>query len=227
MYDIHALFKADLARQPESGMGYQLVEVQLAKSNRMEAGIAYNGELLVLADEPVIKLSRESFRAMVTRAPSATGEIKSLHVIQKSRAYSLDARARELLGLRTATSSVGSGPASEAPEEETKEGEVFKRFVAYDTDFRLQSDGSWSDGTYATTEEDAKKVSTGSEAVRRYALPNPAPASYKWTGKPKKDTKIKRGTAQPAFGQPGGGAEVIFTKGTQPNTVTGPEKIPD
>src|SRR5688572_15621548 len=102
MYDIHTSFKSDLARQPESGMGYQLVEVQLTKSNRTEAGIAYNGELLVLAEEPVVKIARESFRAMVMRAPSATGEIKSLRVLQKARAFSLDARARESLGLKAA-----------------------------------------------------------------------------------------------------------------------------
>ena len=228
MYDIQNSFKSELRRQPESGMGYQLVEVEFSKANRTVAGIAYNGELLILADEPIVKLTRESFRSMVVRAPSATGEIKSLRVLQKSRAFLLDTRARESLGLKAAsTPVVGSGPASEAAEEETKEGEVFKRFVAYDNDLRLQADGSWVADTFATTEEDAKNVKTGSEAVRRYALPNPAPASYVWTGKPKKATKIKRGTAQPAYGQPGGGAEVIFTKGTQPNTVTGPEQIPD
>lgn len=229
MYDIHASFKNDLKRQPESGMGYQLVEVQLAKSNRTTAGIAYYGELLVLADEPVVKIAgKESFRAIVMRAPSATGEITSLHVVQKSRAFALDARARESLGLKVASvATAGSGPASEAPEEDTKEGEVFKRFVAYDNDFRLQADGSWVPDTYATTEADAKNVKTGTDAVKRYALPNQAPASYVWTGKPEKGTKIKRGTVQPAYGQPGGGVEVIFTKGTQPGTVTGPEKIPD
>jgi hypothetical protein len=58
-------------------------------------------------------------------------------------------------------------------------------------------------------------------------LPNPAPASYVFTGKPKKDTVIQRGIAQPAYGQPGGGVEVYFKNGTQAGTVTGPDKIPD
>jgi hypothetical protein len=38
---------------------------------------------------------------------------------------------------------------------------------------------------------------------------------------------IQRGFAQPAYGQPGGGVEVYFKDGTQPNTVTGPDMIPD
>jgi hypothetical protein len=117
--------------------------------------------------------------------------------------------------------------ASQPAREKTKEGEVLKRFVAYANDVRLRADGSWRPGTFATTEEDAKNVKTGTEAVARYALPNPAPASYVFTGKPKKDTVIQRGTAAPAYGQPGGGAEVYFKDGTQPKTVTGPDKIPN
>jgi hypothetical protein len=46
-----------------------------------------------------------------------------------------------------------------------------------------------------------------------------------FTGRPDKDTEIQRGVVEPAFGQPGGGVEVIFPKGTQPSTVTGPVEI--
>jgi hypothetical protein len=56
---------------------------------------------------------------------------------------------------------------------------------------------------------------------------NDKPASNVFTIKPHKDTVIQRGIVEPAYGQPGGGVEVIFTDGTQPGTVTGPEKIPD
>jgi hypothetical protein len=47
-----------------------------------------------------------------------------------------------------------------------------------------------------------------------------------FTGRPNKDTEIQKGTVEPAFNQPGGGVEVIFPKGTQPTTVTGPQEIP-
>lgn len=110
MYDITAL-KRELAKRPESGMGYQLVEIQFEKSQGTDAGIAYNGELLVLSSEPVVKITRESFEGFVRRSPSATGQIKSLRVLQKSDAYQLDARARESLVLKAAAAKVGSGPA--------------------------------------------------------------------------------------------------------------------
>jgi hypothetical protein len=81
-------------------------------------------------------------------------------------------------------------------------------------------------GTYATTEEDAKHVKTGRDAVKRYALPNPKPAVYVLTIDPPIRTKLKRGVAQPAYGQPGGGVEVIFVNGSPDQTVTGPAQIP-
>ena len=67
----------------------------------------------------------------------------------------------------------------------------------------------------------------GKAAVARYALPNPAPASNVFTIKPHKDTVIQHGIVEPANDQPGGGVEVLFRDGTQPGTVTGPDKIPD
>jgi hypothetical protein len=57
-------------------------------------------------------------------------------------------------------------------------------------------------------------------------LPNPAPAVNVFTIKPVTATPIQVGIAQPAYGQPGGGIEVIFPTGTTLRTVTGPDKIP-
>lgn len=85
---------------------------------------------------------------------------------------------------------------------------MFKRFSAYDHDNRIRDDRSLRDGTYATTEEGAKNVKTGKDAVARYALPNPQPASYRFTIKPEKDTVIQTGVVESAYEQPGGGVEV-------------------
>jgi hypothetical protein len=83
-------------------------------------------------------------------------------------------------------------------------------------------------GTFATTKEDADaNVKTGTDAVVRYALPNPKPASNVFTISPAKDTDLKRGTSQPDNNQPGGGIEVIFVNGTPDGSVSGPFSIPD
>lgn len=113
-----------------------------------------------------------------------------------------------------------SSGASEAPVEELRDEENFKRFSAYANDRRVTASGALGPGTYATTEADAKHVKTGRDAVKRYALPNPKPAVYLFTIDPPLRTKLKRGVAQPAYGQPGGGVEVIFVNGSPDKTVT-------
>lgn len=214
--------KAQLLAQPESGMGYQVVEATTV-DYKLKRGVAYNAELLLFEDEPRLTLKTTAFARLLNEAKSSAGEIKSLrvatHMASTSSAFALKETA-------VAHGKKGS-PANDAPIEKTKETEAFKRFSAYEKDNRVRPDGSLLPGTYATTEEDAKNVRTGKEAVARYALPNPAPASNVFTIKPHKDTVIQRGIVEPANGQPGGGVEVIFTDGTQPGTVTGPEKIPD
>ena len=204
----------DLMYKPESGMGYQFVEATLP-DNRTKRGVVYNAELLLFEEEPRVML-RSDYTSVLKAAKSAEGEIKALR---------FDPRP---ITLRGASSGVKATPAKDAPQEKTRAGEVFKRFSAYENDNRVKSDKSLRDGTYATTEEDAKNVKTGKDAVARYALPNPKPASYRFTVRPEKDTVIQKGTVEPAFDQRGGGVEVIFTKGTTPNTVTvPPDKIPD
>jgi Ni/Co efflux regulator RcnB len=180
-------------------------------------GIALNAEVVSLDSDP-LELRRLDYASMVRRAESSAGHVRSIMV----------RRAAPQATTRIAESKPASSrEAKDAPVEKTRPDEVFKRFSAYANDNRLNSDGSWRPGTYATTEADARNVKTGMDAVRRYALPNPDPASYVYTSRPKSGTDIQRGIVAPAFGQPGGGVEVIFPAGTQAGTTTGPVKIPE
>ena len=79
----------------------------------------------------------------------------------------------------------------------------------------------------ATTEADARNVRTGAEAVGDTRSRIPSRRPYVVTVRPNAATSIQTGTVAPAFGQPGGGVEVVFPAGTQPATVTGPTKLPD
>lgn len=121
--------------------------------------------------------------------------------------------------------SAASGPASDAPDEATAGEEEFKRFSAFAKDRRITPKQGLLPGTYATTAADAKHVATGSQAVARYALPNPMPAIYRFTIRPPAGTPVRRGTVMPAYGQPGGGVEIIFTKGSPDHTVTLPPDV--
>lgn len=222
MLRLNAQQTETLLNKPESGMGFQTVETT-AFDGEKKRGTAYNAELLAFDDEPRLQLRADGFQRVLESAPTATA-IWKIDVVERPRS----AKVRESVHLSHAEKATidKAQPAKDAPEERTKAGEVFKRFSAYPNDRRLRPDGSWRDGTYATTEADATHVKTGTQATARYALPNSAPACYVFTGKPQKDTVTQRGTVAPDFGQPGGGQEVIFTNGTQPSTVTGPVNIP-
>lgn len=206
-----------LLAQPESGMGYQHVEVEMVTGLK-RSGVAYNAELVLLEQEPRQQL-RAAYEALVKAATPSEGQVKAVRVVRPT--------SRAVSAVQERMVKAALGEAKDAPVGETSPSEVFKRFSAFANDRRVQSDGSLSPGTYATTEADAKNVQTGSQAVARYALPNPEPASYVFTSRPAAKTAIQRGTVAPAYGQPGGGVEVIFTNGTQSETTIGPIKIPD
>jgi hypothetical protein len=212
-----------LLAQPETGMGYQEVEATL-RNNQVEKGIVYNAELMFEGIEARNILKLSSYPTVLRAARSAGDEIKSLRVIRTREGLKSLSATREASGAVKKS----AGPAKDAPVEKTKAEEVFKRFSAYANDRRVRADSSLEPGSFATTEEDGKNVKTGKEAVARYALANPEPASYVYTIKPKKETEVQRGVVEPANGQLGGGVEVIFATGTTTNTVTlPPSKIDD
>lgn len=90
--------------------------------------------------------------------------------------------------------------------------EVFFRFNAFANDPRVDSDGNFAPGTYATTYSDTWLVPSGLAAVGRYALPNPMPANYVFPIVTDSIPKII-GTVHPNFRQAGGGVEVLFPRG--------------
>lgn len=205
---------AALRKQPESGMGYQIVDAKEMFATKR--GVVYNGQLLSLdenANADRVVMLTKSVSELRQLSASSAGRFRALTVVQD------DPRVIKL----STRSAKASGGAKDGPEEKTKEGEVFMRFSAFEDDIRVDKvNKCFVPMTFATTEEDAKNIKTGKDAVARYALPTSDPASYRFTAKPAKDTKIQWGIAQPAFGQPGGGVEVYFADGTQTNTVTLP-----
>ena len=52
----------ELLSQPESGMGYQLVEATMA-AGETKRGIAYNAELLLFEEESRDTLTKKDFRS--------------------------------------------------------------------------------------------------------------------------------------------------------------------
>jgi hypothetical protein len=204
----------------ESGMGYQWLEFS-ERPGVLRQGIAFNAELILAGEAGFTALSREVESLNLNKLASTT-EAGWFGFRVVSPRGSQPAGRLHSLSVKEAAST--AGPASDAQPELTAEGERFVRFSAYVDDHRITSDGRLLPGSYATTLLDAQNVETGTQAVQRYALPNSDPAIFWFDIDPKERVTIKRGTAQPANDQPGGGEEVIFVTGTKPGTVRRPPR---
>jgi hypothetical protein len=224
-----------LSTQPEYGMGYQKVTANLDDGST-KTGLIFNSQVFVAETEDSSLVVREEWNEVLKEAGQSKRSIKSVQLIPRPadtlrgvKRVVLRGGARTLLGESyEAIRKSEAGPAKDAPETPTIAGEVFKRFSAYANDRRVTEKKGLTPGTFATTKEDADAfVKTGTDAVKRYALENKNPASNVFTINPPEKTSLKRGIVAPAYGEPGGGVEVIFVNGSPDGTVTGPETIPD
>lgn len=223
-----------LSKQPEYGMGYQKVTAKLS-SGGAEVGWVLNSKLFVKQAEVSWRTILFDWDGMLQDARSSTLSLVDANIIYRSpesmrgvrRVVRLATASNARRELNEIIAMSANAAAKDAPIAQTLAYEAFKRFCVFRNDRRVTADGALTAGTFATTEEDAENVKTGAQAVSRYALENKQPASHVFRITPKADTKLQRGTVEPAYGEPGGGVEVIFVDGTTPGTVVYHEKLPD
>lgn len=202
-----------LLSMPESGMGFQIVDATYSDRSKKEC-IILNATLA----EP-------------TNNRSAQVVLGSISLQEAERIYKFALASTEIVDVQLKAdkgifkSSVvrltESKGADRQPEEQTKKDEHFVRFSHFEDDKRIDKVNKRAlPGTYATTYEDAEYCLRNKiNPIARYALPSTLTIEYAFQISPLEKTPIKRGTVEPANNQPGGGAEVLFTKGTDKNTV--------
>jgi len=214
-----------LLAQPESGMGFQIVEAKKAASLGSEAWLVFNGELAIVIEDQTWLQSRAAMSEIHLRAEAKNVStlIESFHVA-------------------TTRSGVGRPPSSHGPartlapaahslikKSETAAGTTYYRFSAFENDRRVNpKTGAFLPGTYATTATDKPMAPSGFAAVGRYALPNVLPASFVFALSAVGSERIHIGTVAPAFGQSGGGVEVFFPLGGSNSAgYKAPARLPD
>jgi hypothetical protein len=210
-------------------MGYQKGTVILENGGR-ESGVILNARVFVKEAERASKEMFQGWTSIIAEAQKSNLVIREIQLIERPvetlrgvRQIVVNAKKALLTESFSAET-----PAKDAPTTLTALDEVFKRFSAFADDIRVTSAKGLTKGTFATTKEDADAhVKTGMDAVSRYALENKDPASNVFTITPPKDLELKRGVVAPAYGEKGGGVEVIFVNGSPDGTVSGPVKIPD
>ena len=204
LYSVNDDLRGFLLAQPESGMGYQLLE----RDDGEDRLLILNAELGV------------SVKAMHELA-SKRDHRGQLAVVDQS----LPVLAISPQSVKVITH--GSYPS------QTRAHERFIRYSAFQHDRRIRADNSVVSGTYVTTESDAVHwwrspyIWSGLAVVGRYALPNPAPAIYSFMMKPPPGFPITCGTVTPKYGQSGGGVEIRLEADTPPHTVVRKTTIRD
>jgi hypothetical protein len=232
---ITSWLRSQLIEFPEYGMGYQYGSALLSTGN-WEKGYILNsstfikeGELKGMSarDMALAERDAQTTRLSIVRIELISRPPETLRGVRRIRRFPVT-NSQKQASLRAFSEELAKSlGAKDAPVTTTEYGDLFKRFSAYVNDFRITQKKGLTAGTFATTAEDAENVRTGREAVARYALENKASANKRFTISPAGETKVREGVVQPAYGEPGGGIEVIFVDGTGDNTVSGPEILPE
>ena len=189
IYGINEDQRNELLDQAEYGMGYQLAQDGAYVFLNAEIAIGVHDSELAMTKEDV-----EWLRDFLLQHNADQGAM-----LAKLPEYNRNLEV----------TAHGSYPSHTVP------GERFWRYSAFPRDRRIRRNQSVLPGTYATTENDSKLVSSGLGAVGRYALPNYMPARYVHVLQPPatQPIPISCGNSAPKFGQAGGGVEILFTQG--------------
>lgn len=205
---------SQLLSQPETGMGYQLIQI------RSNAGLTFEGAAnsVGIFSPTVNPLIQGVHRS----APDFSKGLALNPPLPKALPPHLVFNPR--LMFQTQPKQAAAEPPHEGV---TDANDVFFRFSAYLVDWRITKEKALLPGSYSTTDTDVKVVPNGLAAVGRYAMPSRISARYVFKITPGAGVKIRYGTVTPNFGLAGGGVEVFFPDGTPPNTAEFSHSIPE
>jgi hypothetical protein len=201
-----------LINQPETGMGYQIIEAFKSGSYSKEKFLVLNSELVIetngFKDDYVRRIINEGISSVKTIASVIS--LSSISVLNENQFRNVVAESK----------SRKESAAIDNPVETANGIEIFVRLSAFDDDKRVDKVNKYlRPGSYTTTMEDYTKCKdTKDDPVDRYALPNNDKITQAFHIQPLKTDTLQRGTVQPANEKRGGGKEVYFDKGTANGT---------
>jgi hypothetical protein len=201
-----------LLNQPETGMGYQVVEAYKTGSYSREKFLILNSEVVIemntYTNDNVRMVINEGTDSIKAKASIIT--LNSMSVFNEKQFRNLVSESKN----EDERGAIGN-PVVNADGEE-----IFVRLSAFDNDRRVNKiNKCLHPGSYTATLEDYIKCKTiNGDPVERYALPYNDEIKFAFHIQPKKTDTLQRGTVQPANGKRGGGKEAYFAKGTAAGT---------
>lgn len=202
----------DLLNQPETGMGYQVVEASMAGSYVREKFLVLNSEVVIEMNtninENVRKVVNEGIYSIKNSADVIT--LNAISVLNEKQ-------FRNLVNESKNESEKG---AIDSPVINASGEENFVRLSAFDNDKRIDiTNRCLRPGSFTTTKEDYLKCkTTNDDPIERYALPNNDLIKFAFHIKPLKIDTLQSGIVQPANEKRGGGKETYFENGTAKGT---------
>jgi len=211
-FKLSALQEKDLLNQPETGMGYQIVEASKAGSYTREKFLVLNSEVVIEMNgyegNNVRKIINEGIFSIKVNANYIT--LNAISVLNKNQFRNVVSEYK----------SENERGAIENPVVNANGEEIFVRLSAFDNDRRIDKiNKCLRPGSFTTTIEDHLKCkATNDDPVERYALPNNDKIQFAFYIQPKKTDTLQKGTVQPANAKRGGGKEAYFANGTAAGT---------
>jgi len=212
LYKLTASQEKELLHQPETGMGYQVVEASRSGSYIRERFLVLNSEIVIerngLEADHVRKVINEGIAAFKAHAGFIV--LNAMRVLNENQFRNMISESK----------SGDERGAIENPVENATGEDVLVRLSAFDNDRRVDKvNRCLLPGSFTTTMEDYLKCKTTSDdPVERYALPNNDEIKFAFHVQPVKSDTLQRGTVQPANGKRGGGKEAYFAAGTAAGT---------
>lgn len=211
-YRLSSSQEIDLLNQPETGMGYQIIEANKAGTYLREKFLVLNSEIAIelngYEDDHIRKVMNNGIFSI--KASASLISLNSVTVLNE----------KQFRNQANESKDISEKGAIDNPVESADGNGMFVRLSAFDDDKRIDKiNKCLRPGSYTTTFEDYFRcVSTDDDPVERYALPNNDEIKFAFYIQPVKSDTLQRGRVQPANGKKGGGKEAYFANGTDKGT---------
>jgi hypothetical protein len=204
-----------LLHQPETGMGYQVVEASKVGSYFPEKFLVLNSEIVVemrgFETEDIRKIMNKGIFA--AKSEASVIALNRLTVLNENQFRDI---------IRDFDDENRKGAIENSTENADGE-EMFVRLSAFDNDRRVDKiNKCLLPGSFATTDKDCNDCRVEKDnPVEGYALPSNDEIKFVFYIQPMKTDTLQRGTVQPANDKRGGGKEVYFENGTSSGSFKG------
>ena len=223
IYNLSEALKENLSSRPETGMGYQIINLNPTPQFRMEKALVINSDLLIDLDNQATWSAINQIKSYEQIKLSAKEEvylsdlnIKSIEISLKSTNYFLSVESESICERKA-----GGNGAMQSPIRSANGNESFVRLSHFRKDNRVDEENKClKKGSFATSVNDYLTcVYCPDDPNDRYALPNDDPILWAFFVTPKNTDNLQEGIVQQANNKRGGGYEAYFKNGTSINTL--------